>query len=182
MNRAQKIPSEAQEFIRQVLACKEDFPKLAMIGQAMLETGWLKHKIGKYNLFGIKYMPSVHKRYLLQRTTEYFSPEELRRWSSDPKFPDRRVVSETAEKRGGRTKYVVIDYFADFETLDEAIADYLRIIKSPRYKSSFDAWLEHRDWRRFLRDIGPKYATAPNYAETAIRVAETVQREMHDAV
>jgi flagellar protein FlgJ len=137
--------------------------------QAALETGWRIRGIDN-NLFGITKGKSWTGRTNLLLTTEYFDSPNVR--FVEPE----RVVSVIPTN--GRYKYSVYRSFRAYDSLDECLADHLKVLMNPGYK---DAWPYRYNpvefVGRIVDNIGSKYATDPNYATTMtsmIRMVDSI--------
>lgn len=122
-------------------------PAAAIIAQAALETGWLKHPIkdkytgrNSYNLFGIKH----------HGQGDY-------------------VVINTHEYEDGK-KIVIEDKFKAYSSYKESILGHMEFLfDNPRYKKT----LEADDPREFVRELQKAgYATDPDYAKKLISIME----------
>jgi len=147
------------------------FPAEVLLAQCALESGWLSSAPGN-NCFGIKFAPGRHRNKQLLRTREWFTREDLRAWLAHS--PGRSVISEQpqADERGRRL-YVVMDWFAAYDSLADACADYVRLLTRGRYEPAWRRYQQTRDWRRLIQDIADAgYATAPNYAQRVMSVLD----------
>lgn len=126
---------------------KYKIPARLIIGQAALETGWGEHVIGNYGYFGMKYMKR-HKRFVEVPTVEYI--------------------------KGERT--VIVDKFADYDSLYDAIADYCWLLSSTDlYKPWYSSYIETGDLNQFVKNLASKYSTANAnyYSQTVLNIANS---------
>src|SRR5690606_6137624 len=109
--------------------------------QAALETGWGKHVItdGKgtssYNIFNIKSTPQ---------------------WSGDA------ITITTTEYEDNQPTQVQAD-FRRYDSLFSAFADYVKLLKMPRYQQTLAAGQDAAQFAQALQAAG--YATDPSYAK-----------------
>lgn len=124
--------------------------------QAMLESGWGKSKIGKYNIFGVT-KGSWTGKTILVKTTEYFK-------NGDKVFKAPEKVISKQRLAPSKWEYKVYRLFRDYDSLEQALADHEAIFKKPMYA---DAWRYKDNALMFARKItdamGAKYATSPVY-------------------
>ena len=126
--------------------------------QAILESGWGKSRVGRYNLFGITRGSNWNGKTVLVLTHEYFN-------SPNRTFtPPERVVSVVKCKTPGRWYYTVYRLFKDFDSLEACLREHTRLLQKPGFA---DAWPHRHDALEFARRIcnntGSKYATSPVY-------------------
>lgn len=120
------------------------------IAQIVQESGWLKHASGN-NFLGIK-VPKVKVNGILV---------------PDPKIPENRMqLLWTYEWQNG--KWVKVqDWFMKYDSLEDCMDRYAKILLLPRYKDTLDS----KDWwnsTNYVRLNG--YATSPNYTVSLRRV------------
>lgn len=136
---------------------KTKIPARLIIAQAALETGWGEHVIGEYNYFGMKYM----KRH------------------------PKKVSVTTFEYINGQRVTIVAD-FADYNNLDEAVADYCWLLSSTSiYKEWYNEFMETGDLTAFVKNLASRYSTASAqvYSQTVMNIAnsnlvkETIEKE-----
>ncbi|HEY0192535.1 MAG TPA: glucosaminidase domain-containing protein [Kofleriaceae bacterium] len=142
---------------------KDGVPALFTLAQGALESGWGRSAIGNA-LFGIKADASWKGKKQLVTTTEFFSDDK-----QGHRFPE--VISITPS--GGKFKYVVKDWFRDYETAEEGLADHSSfLLKNKRYAPAFNT----ESPEAFATAIAKAgYATDPGYAETLKSVIRTVR-------
>jgi len=129
---------------------------LFVTAQAVLETGWGAHTIGKNNIFGIT-KGSWEGPVDMVETTEYFVHD---RKTLTP--PDR--ILRKIKLTSGRWQYKVVRAFRHYDSLEDCLADHLAIFKKPMYS---DAW-EYKDnplmfALKITDNYKAKYATSPDY-------------------
>lgn len=147
------------------------FPAEVLFAQAAIESRYLQSAPGN-NPFGIKFVPGRHKSKQLLRTREWFAPEDIAPWLM--RQPGRSIIREEGGPDArGRRLYVVKDWFAAYESLEEAIADYVRLLTRGRYEEAWREYQQTRDWRRLMHRIAEAgYATAPDYARVLLSVLD----------
>lgn len=168
---------------RAAVRCEEEagVPAELVAGMCALESGWLKHAPGN-NPFGIKYSGSRKTGKQLLVTREWLRPEDVPAWV---RHRDGRVVlaEEGGPDERGRKLYRVKDFFAAYGSLEEAFLDFARLMKGRRYKKALEAFDEHGDLRRAVREIAEAgYATTrPElYAGAVLRVLAGPLKEAID--
>ena len=145
---------------------EKDFgiPGELSLGQALLESGNLKSSPGN-NLHGIKYVPSRHSGKQLLTTREWMSPAGAQAWVN--KIPGREIVRETGATSGERREYVVKDWFAAYDSLEDSIRDHAKLISlGAPYRAAFEKYQQDRDLNAMIDSVGKVYATSPIYAKT----------------
>lgn len=160
-------------FARTVYAaalCATDIAPEFVTAQAILESGWGKSRVGRYNLFGITRGTGWTGKTVLVLTHEYF-PTPNRRFS-----PPERVVSIAKCKTPGRYYYTVWRLFKDFDSLEACLAEHTRLLRKPGFA---DAWPFRHDAEEFARRIcdnqGLKYATSPIYQQQLLQMIKIVR-------
>lgn len=123
---------------------------MAIVAQAVLETGWGKHVMkdvtGKqsFNLFGIKSSAG---------------------WDGDT------VNKKTLEYRNGIAAHEYAA-FRSYASLGAAFDDYVRFLKNnPRYQNALQLNSDAKQWGYALQKAG--YATDPNYGNKIARLLES---------
>lgn len=161
MTREQAIPTLASAAVE--AERRTGFPAEVLFAQAAIESRYLESAPGN-NPFGIKFVPGRHQKRQLLRTREWFTQQELGAWLE--RQPGRAVVrSEAGPDERGRMLYVVMDWFAAYDSLDDAISDYVRMLTRGRYEAAWREYQQTRDWRKLIERIAEAgYATAPNYS------------------
>lgn len=139
--------------------------------QAILESGWGKSRIGRYNLFGITRGSNWTGGTILVRTHEYFN-------TPDRSFTlPEKVVAVAYSKTKKKYYYTVDRLFRDYGSLADCLADHTRILQKPGYA---DAWPYRHDAEEFARRIadgeGCKYATDPFYASSISKLIRQVRK------
>lgn len=165
---------QQKDFARRVYAAAKQATDIApdfVTAQAILETGWGRSKVGKYNIFGITKGSCWTGKTVLVLTHEYFS-------TPDRKFtPPERVVSVAKCKNGNRWYYTVYRLFKDFDSLEDCLAEHTRLLQKPGYG---DAWPYRHDAVEFARRIcdgkGSRYATSPEYLIQLTSIIHTVRK------
>lgn len=169
---AEKKPLNKQEqFLTKYAASavalenKDGIPALFTLAQGALESGWGEKAIGNA-LFGIKAGKNWKGKKQLVTTTEYFDSDTHR-----DDFPE--VISVTKTDKG-KYKYIVKDWFRDYDTVEEGLADHSAfLITNKRYAGAFNTETPE-DFARAVAAAG--YATAAGYADTLIAVMKSVRK------
>ena len=168
------ITDAQKKFARSVYAAARTASDIApefVTAQAILETGWGKSKVGKYNIFGITKGSNWTGKTILVLTHEYFNTPH-RTFT-----PPERVVSVAKVKNKNSWSYKVYRLFKDFDSLEDCLREHSRLLQKPGYA---DAWAYRKDAEEFARRIcdntGSKYATDPNYMYTITSLIKTVRK------
>ena len=124
--------------------CAEyNLPASVCIAQAILESGWGKYCIGRYNYFGRKW--NGWGNYVRQQTTEYINGEYV----------------------------TIYDKFQSYESLEEAIRDWcILITEEPAYADALAEWRSRWVVEDFVYVLAPVYATDPDYARKIVATIE----------
>jgi flagellum-specific peptidoglycan hydrolase FlgJ len=109
-------------------------PASVILAQAALESGWGKHAIGGYNLFGIKGEGTAGSR---------------EAW--------------TSEVQGGR-KVRVKAKFAQFNSFAEAVREHGQVFHNGKYDRALSVFKQSKDPNRFIDAMASTYATSKTYA------------------
>lgn len=160
-------------FAREIYTAAQKATDIApefVTAQAILESGWGRSRVGKYNPFGITKGSNWTGKTVLVLTHEYFS-------TPNRKFtPPERVVSVCKCKTGNRWYYTVYRLFKDFNSLADCLAEHTRLLQKPGYA---DAWPYRKDAEEFARRIcdnkGSKYATSPDYLRQMLLLIKKVR-------
>ena len=155
----QKYAASAAE-----LEKEKGVPALFTLAQGAVESGWGGSAIGN-NLFGIKANSGWSGKKQLVTTTEYFSDDK-----QGGKFP--QVISITMVGPG-KYKYIVKDYFRDYDSAAEGLADHCSfLITNNRYAPAFNTTTP----QAFAQAVAAAgYATDRNYAGTLTSMIESVK-------
>lgn len=132
--------------------------------QCILESGWLAHS-PLNNCFGIKEYPGCFGTQLLP-TEEWFTETQANQFLA---LGNGRAAKlhEPLETNGDKRLYDVLDLFATFPSLSACFAYHDLLLTSlPVYSPAWAAWKIFHDLPRLIDDIGPIYATSPDYAST----------------
>lgn len=170
------------EIVRQALRIEKQFdiPAEVTAAQVSLESNRLQKADGN-NCFGMKAV-GRHKGRQLWRTREWFATiEAARAWAA--KKPGREIIGPTGARLKypdgiERAEYLVRDWFAKFDTLDEAFDDYGWLITNAGvYRAAWQAYQQDGDWRKLLEGIAKKYAMAawPRYVRGALACLAEMQ-------
>lgn len=165
-----------KEFVKWIYPQAEKMGEINPVfvtAQAALESGWGKSAIGN-NLFGITKGSSWKGAVQLVTTTEYFS-------RPDVSFKAPEKVLQVVRLSDRRYKYSVKRLFRDYDSVSECLSDHLSILGQPGFA---DAWPYRNDPKEYVRrlvdNIGPKYATAPNYVETMDKMFLMVEKAVKE--
>lgn len=157
------------EFVRLVHgSCSGEVDPVFITAQAILESGWGAHAIGKYNLFGVK-RGSWKGAYKLVNTREVLSHSML------VLTPPEKVLSCTP-RPDGKFEYRCLMAFRDYSSLEEALKDHEEVLK--RFTN---AWPFRKDGKRFVEELqrgDRKYATDPNYVKVIISLFTSVTKRL----
>lgn len=169
------MATEAQrEFARNIYVAAQKATDIApefVTAQAILESGWGKARVGKYNLFGITKGSRWTGKTVLIKTHEYFNTPNR------TFIAPERVVSVCKCKSGNRWYYTVYRLFKDFDSLADSLAEHSRLLQKPGFA---DAWPYRHDAEEFARRIcdnkRSKYATSPDYLRQMLSLIVSVRK------
>lgn len=169
------MATEAQhEFARNIYVAAQKATDIApefVTAQAILESGWGKARVGKYNLFGITKGSRWTGKTVLIKTHEYFNTPNR------TFIAPERVVSVCKCKSGNRWYYTVYRLFKDFDSLADCLAEHSRLLQKPGFA---DAWPYRHDAEEFARRIcdnkRSKYATSPDYLRQMLSLIASVRK------
>lgn len=162
------------DFAREIYQAAKKATDIApefVTAQAILESGWGKSRVGRFNLFGITRGSAWKGRTVLVLTHEYFNTPN--RQFAVPE----RIVSVAKCKTGNRWYYTVYRLFKDFDSLEECLEEHTRLLQKSGYA---DAWPYRKNAIEFTRRIcdghGSQYATAPGYFAQMVGLIKMVNR------
>ncbi len=139
--------------------------------QAIIESGWGKSRVGRFNIFGITKGTKWTGKTVLVLTHEYF-PTPHRTFT-----PPERVVSIAKTKTPNRWYYTVYRLFKDFDSLQQCLAEHTRLLQKPGFA---DAWPHRHNPTEFAQRIcdaqGARYATSPTYLTQLLILIQTVRK------
>lgn len=147
-------PDEFIEFIGDTagrFCAKYNLPASVCIAQAILESGWGKYCIGKFNYFGRKW--NGWGNYEKCQTTEYIDGEYV----------------------------TIYDKFQSYASIEEAIEDWCVLISSDwKYEDVIEVWKDTWNVDDFVYTLAPIYATDPEYASKIISTINANDLERFD--
>jgi len=162
-----------REFAQKVYAAAQqatDISPVFVTAQAILETGWGRSRVGRYNLFGITRGSDWAGKTVLVKTHEYFS-------SPDVHFSDPEKVISVCKTKTGRYYYTVLRLFKDFDSLQDCLREHSRLLQKPGYS---DAWPYRHNPEQFAQrisnNVGCKYATSPIYQQQLLYLINAVRK------
>lgn len=145
-----------QSVIEAAQKCQREtgIPACATLAQWALESNYGKALSGLNNPFGIKWNKRMPYGYKLCKTWEWVA---------------------------GRGVIYIDAPFVSFPSIEEAFRykGYLMSRPDGYYADELREYKQHKDWKRYLRDIantdsdGPGYATDPQYAAKLINIIDT---------
>jgi flagellar protein FlgJ len=143
---------------------------LFIVSQAALETGYGKFAIGN-NLFGIKAGKNWTGKKKLVTTTEYHDTMSVN-------YPE--VISVTKQDNG-KYKYIVKDWFRDYDTIDECLQDHFAFfLNNKRYSAALKFTADPYKFADEIAKAG--YATAPAYAATLKSLIKTFEKFKNEKI
>ncbi len=145
-------------------------PAEATCAQCVLESAWLTKLSGRNNAFGIKGLPGS-----LHYTHEWFTAAERSHFLSLGGGRTAELDEPRQVDAKGRTKYVVQDYFRDFDTLSDCFTRHALLLTEGRYQPHLKAYREGGTVEQFVRGIAPIYATSPSYADSLLAIIRMPQ-------
>jgi len=136
-------------------AREHGLPPSVTIAQAIHESGWGRSRLAQdhHNLFGVKATRS-----------------------------QRAVTMATREHDSGEAR-TVRSRFRSFADLDESIQHHAALLAGDRrYAPAREAWAAWADWRAYLDELAPTYATDPAYAQRIARIVERYELDRWDTI
>lgn len=157
---------------------KHLYPAEVIVALWSGESDWGEDLTGLNNPFGIT-RAKRHQSASFVRTTEYLTNAQIK---ALPERERASITSKLPTEKPGVFKIRLSRAFADFLTLEDAIADKVGIITGvPRYQPAWQAWQQSRDWRALLVGIADAgYATSPGYKRLLLALSR--MREIHQAI
>lgn len=125
------------------ICSKYDLPSACVIAQGAIESSWSNSRIGEFNIFGRKAVDG-----------------------------DKYIELETQEDDGTGNLYTITDKFKDYDSLDEAIADWCELMEWGPYKEYADQYHQDHDLESFVHGIASVYATDCSYFD---KIMETIR-------
>jgi flagellum-specific peptidoglycan hydrolase FlgJ len=142
----------------------EGFSAIAVLAQCAVETGWGRSIVGNM-MFGVKDTDGVNGNEQLLVTTEYLNRPTA-------KFPAILRITQVSKNLW---KYVVRDYFRKYNTPYDSFLDYAKFIKvNRRYNKAMEVRGNYAAYLKEVAEAG--YATAKNYYETCLAVAQQIEK------
>ncbi|MGE5708083.1 MAG: glucosaminidase domain-containing protein, partial [Bacteroidota bacterium] len=111
-------------------------PAALTLAQAALESGWGKHAIGGYNIFGIK-----------------------------GTGPAGTVAKQTQEWDGSKYITITAN-FAKYHNFYEAVVEHGKLFHNGYYDKAVNQFAQDHDYRNFVNNIQGIYATSPTYSQS----------------
>lgn len=136
------------------------------LAQCALESGWLDHCPGN-NPFGIKDFKGSFGRQLLN-TLEWFTPRQFTEFMclGDSRTGAINIRGGQPHTSGDRTEYKVKDWFATFNSLEDAFARHgSMLVSSKFYKDITSTYMQDSDLDKFMQSVSAVYATSPAYIQ-----------------
>lgn len=118
-------------------------PAAVTLAQAALESGWGKHAIGGYNIFGIK-----------------------------GTGPAGTVSKSTQEWENGRYITIQAN-FAKYENFNQAVMEHGKVFQKHYYDKAMQVYAQNKDPKQFAQNITGVYATDPNYGQKIISLMDS---------
>jgi flagellum-specific peptidoglycan hydrolase FlgJ len=149
-------------------------PAELLLAQCAIESGWLKKSLPGWNCFGMK---SAHPggREALSATSEWFTEAEARHFLEAREGRSAHLVRGVSAKPNGRCLYACRDWFMVFDSLADAFRVRAGGFTGGRYAPHVIAYQKDRDLERFIRGIGPIFATDPRYSESVLSIIRMPQ-------
>ena len=143
-------------------------PAELLVAQCGLESSWLADA-PEYNCFGIKAYGGCYCKQLL-RTKEWFSDKDRSVFLNGDESRTADLVMPVQQDKVGRKLYAVRDWFAGFQSLSDCFSIRARMFSAGRYAPASVQYAKDRDLAKYIRTIGPIYASAPSYAATVLSI------------
>lgn len=176
------MPSSLAEIARAAVACEKEFgvPAEFTVAQWAAESAWGKKESGKNNVFGVKFLsPSIHPNgFTWVATREWFSDKQKELVELGGLIRNLKTTGKTA---GSAKEYTCEDRFANYASLEEAVADRARMFTTlRRYSPHVEAFKVDKDVNKLIAGIAAAgYATDPGYRTLLQKIA--AQKNVVDA-
>lgn len=140
---------------------------LFMMSQAALESGWLLHAIGK-NIFGIKANSNWLGKKQLVTTTEFLKTDNI-------KFPEIISISKLPS---GKFKYVVKDWFRDYDSYKECLQDHFKLLTNTRYSPALKYRNDLYKYAYEITKLGYSTSKPDDYAKLIVAISKMIQKHL----
>lgn len=155
------------------LSCEllSNVPAELIAAQCIIESGWLDYA-PRNNCFGIKKFDGDSGNQLLT-TIEYFTPLELQTFLNSDPLKQRTAVLDPKfiAPHEGRARYIVKDWFATFDTIEDCFKQRAKLFDKGRYAPLTKSWrMKTLALEPFIIAIAKIYATSPDYGMVVLRV------------
>lgn len=143
---------------------KEVYPQAKLLGgfnpvfvtaQGGGESGWGGKRVGNFNLFGMKCPKGWKGKKVLVTTTEYHDNPNV-------KYPE---IFSVAKQPNGKYKYVVKDWFCDFDSVKDCLEYHFKLLNKPQFKHALEYKNDPIKYVTALQSGEYKYATSPDYVK-----------------
>ena len=143
---------------------KEVYPQAKLLGgfnpifvtaQGGGESGWGGKRVGNFNLFGMKCPTYWDGKKVLITTTEYHNRPDI-------KYPE---VISVKKQLNGKYKYVVKDWFCDFDSVKDCLEHHFELLNKPHFAHALKYKDDPRKYAEALQSGKYKYATSPTYVK-----------------
>lgn len=160
---------DKNDFIKKMLPIAREverlykIPYLFLLAQTALETSWGQSDLVKLgaNFAGIKQFDKTKPQIMAWTREDVLNPES---------YPSRDKNKD--KKKGIYTSIYLKQPFAKFNTLNEGLSGYLKVLKLPRYAKAY----RYNDVKNFAQEIkNGGYATGVNYVATIVDIANDIE-------
>lgn len=160
---------DKNDFIKKMLPIAREverlykIPYLFLLAQTALETSWGQSDLVKLgaNFAGIKQFDKTKPQIMAWTREDVLNPEA---------YPTRDKTKD--KKKGIYTSIYIKQPFAKFNTLNEGLNGYLRVLKLPRYANAY----QYSDVKNFAQEIkNGGYASGVNYVATIVDIANDIE-------
>lgn len=137
--------ARAEKFPKNVLSAAQaaeratGIPACITLAQWAWESAYGKVTAGDFNYFGMKWAPAWGLPFKLIKTWEEINGKQV----------------------------VVYDKFLSFKSFDQAFIAHGQLLADPKGPYAF-AYVSKGDWEKYMRKIGPVYATDHHYADSLV--------------
>lgn len=132
---------------------KEGFQAEALIAQACLETGWLKHIISIKD----------------ENTGKVISSNNLFNIKAGLNWKGEKICKQVLEYNKKGEKYLEESCFRKYKDYKESFEDYVNLIKNnKRYEKAYQSRFDVPTYLKELQKAG--YATDPDYANKILKI------------
>lgn len=174
--RDQRLAVFAAEAV--ALEKKTSVPAEMAVGMWAAESRWGFKVTGDFNYWGITFNGKIHKARKWCATHEDLTQGEINTW---PSADEKATMQVVGTLRGGRFRVSMYRWFASFESLEAAMAEYGRLLtRVPKYAEPLQRYVRFGDFDKLVREVSAHWAQSEAHAALVLQIAK--QRNVRDAI